>query len=91
MDRQTAAKILDSHNVWRRGVEGAVMGDPKELGEALEVAVVALRTPSSAKHLPELVAALKEIQRHSCATNSVLERNAAIVDIVNKTLAKLGE
>lgn len=35
-----------------------------------------------------LVSALREIRRHSYATNSVLERNSAIVDITNIALAK---
>lgn len=44
MDRLKAAEILRRHNCWRRGVEGYVMGDVNQLGEAIDLAVLALGT-----------------------------------------------
>ena len=42
MTKKQAAKILEDHNIWRRGAETKPT-DPKLLGEAIEVAVKALR------------------------------------------------
>lgn len=47
MNRLEAATIISNHNLWRRGVEGYAMGDPKELGIAFDIAVISLRELSN--------------------------------------------
>lgn len=39
-----AADILERHNKWRRGDDEYEMANPKELGIAIEAAVIALRS-----------------------------------------------
>ena len=40
MTTQKAITILRQHNAWRRGDDSIEMQEPKEIGEAIEVAVV---------------------------------------------------
>ena len=43
MTKKQAAKILKQHNLWRRDNQGVdQMPDPKELGQALEIAITEL-------------------------------------------------
>lgn len=45
MTNQEAAEILFNHNIWRRGAD-VPQTDSRKLGEAIEVAVKALRESS---------------------------------------------
>lgn len=46
MTNERAAEILEQHNRWRRGAE-IPMCDPKELGEAIDIAVLELSNHGS--------------------------------------------
>lgn len=43
MTKEQAADILEKHNRWRRGDDSLPMTDVRLLGEAIEVAINALR------------------------------------------------
>lgn len=43
MDNLHAAELLYRHNKWRRGDDTYDMANPKELGEAIDMAIQALR------------------------------------------------
>lgn len=43
MTKKRALEILEAHNKWRRGSDAIPMQDPKDIGEALEVAIQALK------------------------------------------------
>ena len=42
MTREEALQVLTRHNEWRRGAE-IPMDDPKEIGEAIDIAISALK------------------------------------------------
>lgn len=44
MTLQKVIDILESHNKWRRSDEELEMTDPKELGEAIDAAIIYLKT-----------------------------------------------
>ena len=46
METETAVKILEDHNKWRRGDDDMEMADPKQLGEAIDFIVSQLKHPS---------------------------------------------
>lgn len=50
MTNKEAAKLLEAHNIWRRGGEGSG-ANPKDLGIAIDVAVSALMAESNAAQL----------------------------------------
>lgn len=75
MDRLKAADILRRHNKWRRGEKGYYMGDVKELGEAIDLAVLAL----GAKLLnPDMPAQELRLHMGELTTDEMLVARAAI-------------
>ena len=43
MDEKEAIKVLHLHQKWRRGAKMEMPSTPKELGEAIDIAIIALR------------------------------------------------
>jgi hypothetical protein len=88
MDALHAAELLYRHNIWRRGDDTYDMANPKELGIALDMAVVALRETATLRaRIAELEALNASLKTSAKANKSNYIRQKKKTALYKKQLA----
>lgn len=91
-DFKQALEVLKSHNTWRRGCDITPMTDPKELGVAIDSAIVALQIADALMQEPvtmtinDLAKVLYEYMARCSETDDLLQD----MILVAKKLEKIG-
>ncbi len=90
MDALHAAELLYRHNIWRRGDDTYDMANPKELGIALDMAVVALReTDTLRARIAELEAINDDLTRKVKLFDSTVTCAQSRIAIAEKRVSEL--